>query len=200
MKKLFAVVLVSVLATGCGINVKRSVEDNVLTSNASPAIRWKLPDTFQLVKSSSDKKFSEYNDGFSGSFNDEEWFLFSETKSKKLSSRNVQFTFLQAGVRSYILDEFKGKEYFAHGNATVKGYHFKTAFIVSDERGEGGDYTNFGCRVNKLYKRTFSPKKSRALVIIYSEGLPCNEAKQLMSSSMKLIEIDQRSYQLMNRL
>ncbi|WP_027710188.1 hypothetical protein [Zooshikella ganghwensis] len=200
MKKLFAVVLVSVLATGCGINVKRSVEDNVLTSNASPAIQLNIPKSYKLVDSSSGKKYLEYHDGFSGSHNKEDWYFFHRKNTKGYVNRTLLVSFIDAGVHTYFSDDLKGREFFNKDNMFFKGYNYKTYFRVRRLSKKQEDVSVFGCLIEKLHLKAFPPQQRRAFMITYGEMIPCDEVMTDEISPRVISGVNMRAIEFMNRL
>lgn len=200
MKKLFTVVLLSVLATGCGINVKRGVEDNVLTSNASPAIQLNIPKSYELVDSFSGKEFNQYQDGFSGAHNKQEIYLFQGKNTKGYVNRTLAVSFIEAGVHTYFSDDLKSRDFFNKDNMFFKGLNYKTYFRVRRISKKQEDVSVFGCLIEKLHLKALPPQQRRMFIITYGEMIPCDEVMTGEISPRVISGVNMRAIEFMNRL
>ncbi|MBU2713974.1 hypothetical protein [Zooshikella harenae] len=198
MSRTLLLVILSVIFSGCGVNVKRTLNNNVLVSSGSPAVRLNIPQTFKLTDSASGKEFAEYQNKFGGSQNDREWFSFFEQNKQPKPHRMLFVEFREAGVNSHFLENVKNKTLFSHGNAYVKGLNMKTAFKVENKFDQKRNMKI--CFITKIYRKVLPPKQRRSFVIIYGEHLPCNKVMQARNNSALIAEVNGRADALINQL
>ncbi|MBU2709231.1 hypothetical protein KCM76_24765 [Zooshikella marina] len=197
MKKALLLIVLSVFFAGCGINVKRSVNDNVLVSNASPAIQLNIPKSFELVKSSKGKGFSQYHSGFSGSYDKKEQYYFVHKNSNGDIDKFFVVRFKEAGANTYYINDLKDKELLNRDNMMFKGMSYKTHFYPC--RLPKDDHKKFAenCIIKKTHYRVLPPSQSRMFMMIYGEAIPCNEGNV---SPQEVSEVNMRAIEFMNSL
>ncbi|MBU2709298.1 hypothetical protein KCM76_25100 [Zooshikella marina] len=196
MKNTLLVIVLSVVLAGCGVNVKRTVKDNILVSNASPAIRLNIPQPYELVNSTSGKKFNEYDNGFSGSYDNENSYLFLKKSANGYVDGAFYVAFVEAGAQTMFIDELKDKELFNSGNMQFRGFNYKTYFKV----GKLPRSSENSCFIQKMHRKVLPPNKSRLFVMVYSEVISCDKLNTEYSRSQVISEVDARAFEFMNSL
>ncbi|MGI0119890.1 hypothetical protein [Zooshikella sp. RANM57] len=200
MKNTLLLIVLSVVLVGCGINVKRNVNDNVLVSNSSPAIQLNIPKSYELVDSSSGKRYEEYHDGFSGTQSKEEWYYFTSKNIIDNSERTFFVVFNEVGVHSYILSEIKDKDAFNHDNMLFKGLNYQTYFKVNKRSFQQEGESLQKCVVEKVHRKVLPPNHSRSFVMVYGESVPCDDVMANKVGPSVISGVNIRAIEFMNSL